>query len=106
MVGLNTFTISIQGKEWIFDKKKAQNLQGNELGLEILQNVFPSTLRFMGPENLLASLEKPEVAGKLVTIQGYINVPYNMLQVTAISTGSGCLQMRVYNEIRTICPAG
>ncbi len=106
MAGLNTCTISVQGKEWVFDVKKAQNLQGNELGLDILQNVFPSTLRFMGPKNLLASLEQPEVAGKLVTIQGYINVPYNALQVTAISTGSGCLQMSVYNEIRTVCPAG
>jgi hypothetical protein len=75
-------------------------------GNELLYNVFPSTLRFIGPEGLLAPLEKPEVVGKLVTIQGHINVPYNMLQVTAIGTGSGWLQMSVYNEIRTICPAG
>jgi hypothetical protein len=105
MVGLDTFAISIQGKQWVLDVKKAQDLQGNELGLEILQNVFPTALCFMGPKNLLASLEKPEAPGRLLSIQGYINVLYNRPQVTAVGTGSGRLQMGVYNEIRTICPA-
>lgn len=105
-MGLSTFNVSIQSKEWILDLKRAQNLEGNELGPEILEHVFPSTLRFEGPQNLLVFLEKPELAGQLVTIRGYMHVPYNTFEVTAIGIGSGCFQISVYNEIQTICGAG
>ena len=30
-MGLSTFNVSIQSKEWILDLKRAQNLEGNEL---------------------------------------------------------------------------
>jgi len=32
-------------------------------------------------------LEKPELSGKLVTVQGYLHVAYNMLEVTAVKNG-------------------
>ena len=55
-----------------------------EPGMAILRDLFPSTLRLVAPKNLIASLEKPEMADKLITVEGYIHVAYNMIEVTAV----------------------
>jgi hypothetical protein len=87
--GWDAFTIYIQGKEWwIFDVKKARDISGMELGMVLLEELFPSTLRLVGLKNLIASLENPDMAGKLVTVQGYLLVAYNMLEVTAVNDNS------------------
>ena len=54
--------------------------------MAILRDLFPSTLRLVGPKSLIASLEKPEMADKLIPIEGYVHVAYNMLEVTAVKT--------------------
>jgi hypothetical protein len=90
VAGIDAFTIYIQGKEcWIFDVKQARDISGMEPGLAILQDLFPSTLRLVGPQNLIFSLEKPELSDKLITVQGYLHVAYNMLKVIAVKNVPG-----------------
>ena len=55
--------------------------------MAILRDLFPPTLRLFGPKNLIASLEKPEMADKLITVEGYVHDAYNMLEVTAVKKG-------------------
>ncbi len=87
VTGSYTFAIYIQDKEWwIFDVKEARDISGMEPGMAILRDLFPSRLRLVGPKSLIASLEKPEMADKLITIKGYVHVAYNMLEVTAVKT--------------------
>ena len=81
---MNTFKVLIHNKEWIFDLEKAQNVTGSKPGREILQKVFPPVLAFRGPENLIASLEKPEIGCEPKTIEGYIYSADRVLRVTAI----------------------
>ncbi len=89
VTGLNTFEVYIQGKEWwIFDVKEARDISGMEPGMAILRDLFPSRLRLVGPPNLILSLEKPELSDKLITIQGYLHVAYNMLEVTTVKNAS------------------
>jgi hypothetical protein len=89
-VVLKTCTIPIKGKEWhIFAVKKAWDISGMEPGLAILQDLFPSTLRLVGPQNLIFSPEKPELSDKLITVRGYLHVAYNMLEAIAVKNLPG-----------------
>ncbi len=87
--GMYSFRVYIGGKEeWIFDVKKAQDLSGLEPGLDILNDLFPSTLNFWGPKKLVSQLEKPELDGQPVTVEGYIHVAHNIMEVTAVREAS------------------
>lgn len=83
--GANTFTVYAPTPctGWIFDVKMAQ--EGGKFDWEVLRNVFPPRLYFLGAENLITFLEQPEMAGKLITVEGYFHsVPENIFEVTAI----------------------
>ncbi len=87
--GMYSFEIYVQGKEeWIFDVKKAQDISGMEPGLDILNDLFPSTLNLWGPKNLISELEKPELDGRLVTVEGYIHVAHNIMELTQVRESS------------------
>ncbi len=43
---------------------------GRKGGQAILRDLFHRQVRFYGPEDLIVSLQKPEIAGKLLTIEG------------------------------------
>ncbi len=105
---LNPFTVNIEGRQWILDVQTVRTVQGEQLGLEILNDLlFPSALRFVGPHNLLGLLDQPENAGRPVTIEGYVHVPYNYFEVTGVGSGSSnCLARNFHNEIQESCAAG
>jgi hypothetical protein len=87
--GMYNIRVYLQGKErWIFHVKRARDISGMEPGLTIINHLFPSTLHFWGPKNLITSLENPKLAGKPIKIEGQIYVAYNELDVVAINNVS------------------
>lgn len=81
--GVKTFRVSTSHTKWIFDVHKAQ--EGGKFDWQVLQNILPPSFYFMGPKNLIASLDTPEIAGKLITVEGYIHTDAsNVFEVTAI----------------------
>ena len=68
--GLYALTILIKEKKWILRLAKVETLTGTNRGWTILQDLFPPQVRFIGPEDLIQLLQKPESAGKLLTIEG------------------------------------
>jgi len=51
----NTFTVFLHGKRWGFDLEKGQDLSGLEPVKVIFGEIYPFTLYFKGPKNLMAS---------------------------------------------------
>ncbi|MGA2516179.1 MAG: hypothetical protein ABSG44_06475 [Thermodesulfobacteriota bacterium] len=85
VAGSYTFGLYLNGKEqWILDVKAARDISELTPGLAVLRDLFPSTLNVMGPKNLIAALENPELADKPIVIEGYIHVAHNLMEVTAI----------------------
>jgi len=82
--GLHTLTVFIKGQKWILRLAKVETLTGRNRGWMILQDLFPPQVRFIGPENLIQLLQKPESAGKLLTIEGRLYTGDRMFFVTAV----------------------
>ncbi len=91
VMGPYTFGLYLNGKEqWILDVKSARDVSELASGLAVLRDLlFPSTLNVMGPKNLIATLESPELTGKPIVIEGYVYVAHNLMEVTAIRNISG-----------------
>jgi hypothetical protein len=72
------------GKKLVFDVERAQDLVGMETGGQIIQEIWPHALYFMGPRNLISFLDEPRMIGKPVTVEGLIYVSDRLLVVTEI----------------------
>lgn len=82
--GLHTLTVFIKGQKWIFRLAKVETLTGRNRGWAILQDLFPPQVRFIGPEDLIRLLQKPEITGKLLIIEGRLYTGDRMLFITAV----------------------
>ncbi len=80
---VHTLTVFIEETEWQFRLTKVETLTGTNYGWMILQDIFPPELRLSGPPDLLGPLEKPDIAGKPVEIEGRLYRADRMLVVTA-----------------------
>lgn len=82
---MHTLTVSIQGKEWLFRIAKVEKLTGSSPdGWRLLRGLFPSQVRFVGPEALLRSLQDPELEGIPLIIEGRLYVGNRILQITTV----------------------
>jgi len=82
---LHTLTVSIQGKKRLFRIANVEKLTGMDPnGWRLLQDLFPSDLRLIGPEALLSPLLHPESEGKTLTIEGNLYSGDRMFVVTAV----------------------
>jgi hypothetical protein len=75
--GIQTLKVIIgkrdEKKEWVFNIFKAENLSNSsQTGLSIVKNIIPPILNLRGPGEVLANLEKPEIAGKTIIISGIL----------------------------------
>jgi hypothetical protein len=82
---MNTFTVRVKNKELLFSIKSAKELDGNKTDSEIFKNIWPPILTFQGPDNLIASLLNPDIAGKEFAVQGALYVSDRILQVNSIT---------------------
>jgi hypothetical protein len=78
----------IIGKErWTFLLDKMEIVGDVGLNRVILQRLFPPVVRFVGPDNLIRPLKSPEIAGKILTIEGLLYTGSGMLFVTGVDEG-------------------
>jgi len=72
---LNTLTVTIADKQqWLFRVNRVDIVTGTNPGVMLLSEIFPPKLRIVGSTNNMAVLEQPTVAGKTVTLQGFLYV--------------------------------
>ncbi len=84
MTGMYSFTVFVKNREWIFIVEEARNISGLEPAQKILRDLFPATLYLWGSNKLITPLENPEIAGRLITIEGYILVASNIVEVRTV----------------------
>ena len=78
---MNTITVKVKDKEWLFSIKRAVDLSGDMDEFEILENIWPAILTFRGPDNVIDPLLKPDIAGKRFSINGTLYMSDRILQV-------------------------
>ena len=81
---MNTITVEVKNKEWLFSFKRAIDLTGDMTEIEVLNTIWPPTLTLRGPDNLIDPLLKPDIAGRRFAIQGAFYVSDRILQVNSI----------------------
>ena len=73
--GLDTLTVTIADKQqWLFRVNRVDTATGTNPGVMLLSEIFPPQLRIMGSTSNMALLEQPTVAGKTVTLQGFLYI--------------------------------
>ena len=81
----NTLTVHIDGEKWIFRVVKVQQLTGNDPGgWGLLRLLFPFELRFLGPPELLARIQDPQLLGKRLILEGQLYTGGRRLFVTKV----------------------
>jgi hypothetical protein len=86
--GLHTLRVFIGRKEWLFQLEDIETLTGTNRGWTILNEIFPSELRLIDSEDLIGPLQQPEMAGKLITVEGRLYAGDRTLVVTAAAEGT------------------
>jgi hypothetical protein len=81
---LSTLTVFIQGKHWLFRLAEVEELTGRSSDWAILRGLFRRQVRFYGPASLIAPLQKPEIAGKLLTVKGRLYTRERRFLITAV----------------------
>jgi hypothetical protein len=81
---LVTVNISVQGKPMLLRLGKVEDLTTPERVQAVKDEVLLRQVRFTGPEALMERLQKPEILGKVITIEGWLDTNDRRLQVTAV----------------------
>ena len=86
---LNTLTVTIDDKQqWLFRVNRVDTLTGTDPGLMLLSEIFPPELHIRGSTNNMAVLEEPTVAGKTVTLQGFLYIADRNFYVGDVSVAA------------------
>ena len=73
--GLDTLTVTIEDKQkWLFKVSHVDTMPDTDIGVRLLSEIFPPQLRLLGSPSTMALLEQPTVAGKAVTLQGFLYI--------------------------------
>jgi hypothetical protein len=84
--GLNTLTVTIADKQkWLFKVNRVDTIGDTDPGLMLLSEIFPPELHIKGSTHDLAVLEDPTVAGKTVTLQGFLYIAERNFYVGDVS---------------------
>jgi hypothetical protein len=87
--GLDTLTVTIDDKQqWLFKVNRVDTVSGTNPGGMLLSDIFPPQLRVMGSPHDMAMLEQPTVAGKTVTLQGFLYIADRNFYVGDVSVAA------------------
>ncbi len=90
---LNTLTVTIADKQkWLFSVKRVDTLTGTDPGVMLLSEIFPPELHLRGSTPDLAVLEEPDLAGKTVTLQGFLYIADRNFYVGDVSVAAETAQ--------------
>lgn len=79
-----TLKLLASQEEWFFKVKEVQGLTGDLNGSGLLELIFPPILRLRGPNAVIEALQKPEILGEPVKIDGDLYIATRILQVDSI----------------------
>ncbi len=76
--------IFVQGNPMLLRIGKVEALTTQERAQVIKYEVLLQKVRFSGSESLMAYLQKPEIRGKVLTIEGWLDPREKRFQVTSV----------------------
>ncbi len=80
--------ISVQGKPLKLRVGKVEDLSVREKEQAAKTEILLRQIRFTGDAALMEHLLKMETAGKVITIEGWLNTQSRLFQVTAVTDGA------------------
>jgi hypothetical protein len=86
---LVTVSIFVEGTPWLLRLGEIKELTARDQEQAKEQAVQLRQVRFYGSEDLISRLQKPEIAGKVLTIEGRLNPTERRFLVTAVQEGRG-----------------
>lgn len=80
------FTLILRDKKWIMRVTNVEDITGSRIRSEfnLVDAIYPAELHLVGPEKLIETLMKPEIAGKLISIEGRLYIGERMLVVVGV----------------------
>jgi hypothetical protein len=81
---LVTVDVSVQGKPMLLRIGKVEDLTTQERAQAVKGEVLLRKVYFTGPEEIMARLQKPEMVGKVITLEGWLNTQSRRFQVTTV----------------------
>jgi hypothetical protein len=81
---LVTVDVTVQGKPMLLRIGKVEDLTIQERKQAVKGEVLLHKVYFTGAEDLMTRLQKPEIIGKVITIEGWLDTQSKRLQVTTI----------------------
>jgi hypothetical protein len=89
---LVTVSIFVEGTPWLLRLGEIQELTARDQNEAKEQAIQLRQVRFYGSEDLISQLQKPEIAGKVLTIEGRLDPGKKQFLVTAVQEGKGTAQ--------------
>ena len=86
-----TVDIAVRNTPLLLRLGKVEDLSTREKSQVAKNEILLKKVRFTGPEELMVRLLKPETAGKVLTIEGWLNTQDRLFQVTAVNVGSAAI---------------
>ncbi len=86
---LVTVSIFVEGTPWLLRLGEIKELTARDQEQAKAQAIQLRQVRFYGPEDLIGPLRKPEIAGKVLTIEGRLDLTERRFLVTAVEEGKG-----------------
>ncbi len=81
----DTIDVIINGTTRIFQLEKVKSLQATGYGRDALRHVVPARVSFVGDEDLIHQLLKPDMVGKACTITGFLYPTSRVLFITEMN---------------------
>jgi len=83
---LQTLSIQVKAQQWKMRIREIKALTATtKSGWSLLNDLFPPHLHFTGPNELLAPLQQPDIAGRPFVLEGRLYVGDHMLYLTAVT---------------------
>jgi len=77
-------TIFVQDKPWYFRIGKVEGLSGEERDQAVKEGALLEQVRFQGPEGVMRRLQKANLVGKLVVIEGKLDSKGRQFLVSSV----------------------
>lgn len=84
-----TVPIFVQGQPWLLRVGKVEELTAHERQQAVKHDILLRQVRFYGPEELIDKLRRPDMAGKVLTIEGRLDAREQRFLVTAVQEAPG-----------------
>lgn len=86
---LATVNIFVRDTPLVLRISKVEDLTTQERERAIKDDVLLRQVRFYGPDTLMERMLKPEILGRVLTIEGWLNTTQGRFQVTAVEEATG-----------------